>query len=151
MIVADSSKAFGTVSYWTILQKANGLGFSKLNLYRVTKHLYNHCQFVQIDDQMSVRAPLHFGVEQGSILGTLLFIIYAFHLHDCLDDSISRYQYTEDMTMYKHCVVKDLSKSMVQLNSTLDSLGRWPFRSNPSHEKLRQCRFQPVNSVAYTS
>ena len=37
------------------------------------------------------------------------------------------------MTMYKHCVVKKVSKSIVELNSTLDSMRRWSFRLHLNH------------------
>jgi len=61
-----------------------------------------------------------------------------FQTRYCLADSILRYQYTDDMTINKHCVVKGLLKGVVKLISTLDSLDKWSFRSNPALKKKKK-------------
>ena len=52
-----------------MITKLFSLGFSKDCLRWPTSYHSNRFYFVQIDDQMSDKARLHFGVPQGSILG----------------------------------------------------------------------------------
>ena len=60
----------------------------------------NRFHFVQIDDQMSDKARLHFGVPQGSILGPMIFNLYISDLQDNLPNSVTTFQYADDTTIY---------------------------------------------------
>ena len=55
-----------------MITKLFSLGFSKDCLRWPTSYHSNRFYFVQIDDQMSDKARLQFGVPQGSILGPML-------------------------------------------------------------------------------
>ena len=72
MVLADFWKEFDTVRDKTMITKLFSLGFSKNCLRWLTSYHSNRFHFVQIDDQMSDKARLHFGVPQGSILGPML-------------------------------------------------------------------------------
>ena len=85
-------------------------------------------QYVQTDDKKSLLEHLHFGVSQGSILGPVLFNIYAADLQDNLSDSISRYQYADDTTLYKHCSVKDLAQNVAEFNNSLSYMASWSLK-----------------------
>ena len=75
-VLADYSKAFDTVAYETVLKKMHSIGFSKDYLTWLISYLTRRQQFVQIDDKVSDYVNDSFGVQQGSILGPVLFNIY---------------------------------------------------------------------------
>lgn len=109
MVLADFSKAFDTVQYKTLITTLFSLGFSK-NFW-LTSYLSNRFHFVQIDDQMSDKARVHFGVPQGSILGPMLFNLYASDLQDNLPNSVTTFQYADDTTIYQSCRPTNLTES----------------------------------------
>ena len=69
MVLADFSKAFDTVRYGTLIRKLSCLGFSKSYLKWLTSYLSNHSHFVQIDDRMSSKATVQFGIPRAQFLG----------------------------------------------------------------------------------
>ena len=97
MVCADYSKAFDTVQSKAVLVKVHEIGFSKLFLLWVLSYLSERRQLVQIDDNLSELAYVEFGVPQGSILGPVLFNLYAADLQKKLDCLC--YQYADDTTL----------------------------------------------------
>ena len=83
-----------------MITKLFSLGFSKNCLRWRTSYHSNRFHFVQIDDQMSDKARLHFGVPQGSILGPMIFNLYISDLQDNLPNSVTTFQYADDTTIY---------------------------------------------------
>ena len=62
-------------------------------------YLYNRTQSCNINGKMSSYEPVTCGVSQGSILGSLLFIIYMNDLHLAVDNAEIT-MYTDDTSMY---------------------------------------------------
>ena len=77
LLLFDFSKAFDTVCHVTLLQKLKKLGFANSAQW-IASYLSDRAQAV-IDDhgERSSFAPLNRGVPQGSVLGLLLFALYA--------------------------------------------------------------------------
>ena len=82
----DLSKAFDTIDHnilHNILHKLNYYGIENNNLSLFKSYLQNRQQYVELQNQYSSQyIPINIGIPQGSILGSLLFIIYIndFHL-----------------------------------------------------------------------
>ena len=74
---ADFSKAFDTADYTTVLKKLHIVGFSRDAVSWVFNYLIKRKQFVQINEKQSEVVSVQFGVPQGSILGPVLFNLYA--------------------------------------------------------------------------
>lgn len=70
----DFSKAFDTLNHSILLKKLEHYGFRGVVLNLLTDYLSNRYQYVELDGQKSDFLPITFGVPQGSVLGSLLFI-----------------------------------------------------------------------------
>ena len=77
MILIDLQKAFDTIDHDIFLKKLNCLGFSDTAISWFKSYLEDRYFRVNIDNNLSDKARLTCGVPQGSILGPLIFLIYA--------------------------------------------------------------------------
>ncbi len=75
-IFLDLSKAFDTLENRILLYKFEHYGVNGISLKLIESYLTNRKQYVEINGSNSDMLSLTTGVPQGSILGTLLFIIY---------------------------------------------------------------------------
>jgi len=86
-IYLDLQKAFDTVDHSILLAKLYNYGVCG-NVYNWFKdYLYDRQQFVSIKGIDSDTASVLYGVPQGSILGTLLFLIYVNDIYSCINNA----------------------------------------------------------------
>ena len=76
MILIDLQKAFDTVDHEILLRKMNYLGFAESTINWFRSYLENCTFVVHVNGKYSNPGNLTCGVPQGSILGTLLFLLY---------------------------------------------------------------------------
>ena len=76
MILIDLQKTFGTIDHGVLLQKLYTIGFSKRTVNWFKYYLSNRSFKVNLGNNFSQPASVSCGVPQGSILGSLLFLIY---------------------------------------------------------------------------
>ena len=76
MILIDLQKAFDTIDYYILLQKLPSLGSSNEVIDWFKSHVRSRKFHVNVHDKFSTTAELGCGVQQGSILGPLLFLLY---------------------------------------------------------------------------
>ena len=69
------SKAFDTLDHTILISKLQHYGIQGTALQLLLSYLSNRKQFVQYGDILSQKTDILMGVPQGSILGSLLFII----------------------------------------------------------------------------
>ena len=95
-IFLDLSKAFDTLDHNTLLCKLNHDGIQRISLKLYESYLSNRTQYVEFADVKSETLSIATGVPQGSILGTILFIMYIndfshacqiFNFISCADDT----------------------------------------------------------------
>ena len=128
MILADFSKAFNTIKFQNLIKKMNHLGFSKNFLKWTLNYVSKRKHFVQIDDRVSERIEVRFGVPQGSILGPVLFNIYVADLQS--EMKMKGYQYADDTTLYCHAKPKNLEFLSRTTNQSIEQLGMWASNNN---------------------
>ena len=74
----DLSKAFDTIDHSVLISKLEDYGIRGFPLDLIRDYLNNRFQYVLFKDQASSSERISCGVPQGSILGSLLFILYIY-------------------------------------------------------------------------
>ena len=75
-IFIDLQKAFDTVNHSTLLSNMEHYGVRGCTLEWFKSYLFDRKQYVSIDGSSTNLCTINCGVQQGSVLGLLLFLIY---------------------------------------------------------------------------
>jgi hypothetical protein len=78
LILLDFSKAFDKVPHKRLLYKINYYGIRHSTNQWIANFLEGSTQQVLVEGVKSTTAPVHSGVPQDSVLGSLLFLLYIF-------------------------------------------------------------------------
>ncbi len=79
LTLCDLSKTFDSVSHSILLKKCAALD---IDSFWLNSFLKNRTQSVNLNETLSSKAIVQFGVPQGSILGPILFDIYVNDMKD---------------------------------------------------------------------
>jgi len=75
-VLLDLSAAFDTSDHNILLNRLeNFVGISGIALALFKSYLSDRYQFVAVNEEMSYRSQVQYGVPQGSVLGPLLFTL----------------------------------------------------------------------------
>ena len=85
---------------------------------------------MQVNDKLSSRATIRFGVPQGSLLGPVLFNMYVADMRQNVHREEECLQYADDSTLYHHCTIEELEVAKQNLEKSLSSLNDWSSRIN---------------------
>ena len=97
----DLSKAFDRVPHHLLLKKLERYGISGSLLRWFGSYLGDRHQRVAIEGAFSDWLPVTSGVPQGSILGPLLFLVYANDMPEYLRERTSIALFADDSKLYK--------------------------------------------------
>ena len=99
LVLLDLSAAFDTVNHKILLQRLqHRYGIKGVVLKWLESYLTEHQQCVIIDGELSEPALLKPGVPQGSVLGPILFTLYAAPLGNiCCNHGIPCMMYADDL------------------------------------------------------
>ena len=122
VVAVDLSKAFDSVCPPLLLAKLKAYGFTDDALEVMTAYLLGRRQRVKLDGAYSQWRTIRAGVQQGFLLGPLLFNMYVNDLNYLVANTSLRL-YADDTTEY----ASDASPIVLQsvLNSDLSVLSRW--------------------------
>jgi sarcosine oxidase/L-pipecolate oxidase len=122
VILLDLKKAFDVVDHDITAKKLEIYGFNKKALALFNYYMTNRTQQVQIGNALSNKCPLKYGVPQGSILGSLLFILYMndlpLSISNCNTD-----MYADDSTI--HISEKNISAIQTKVQEDLNRIELW--------------------------
>ena len=95
----DLSKAFGTISYASIINRLQSYGLCGTSQQWITSYLFAHTQCVSYKGTLSSPSYIYCSVPQGSILGPLLFLLHFNDSVECLS-TCNRLMYADDTVIY---------------------------------------------------
>ena len=86
-VFTDLGKAFDIVDVILLLNKLSYYGISGITNRWFQSYLSHHTQYVSISGFNSNHKPMKYGVPQGSVLETLLFLIFITDLNFAIENS----------------------------------------------------------------
>lgn len=139
LILLDHSKAFDTVNTDILISKLkNFLNFSSTATKLVASYLNQRSQSVFYGGKISSSIVLTRGVPQGSILGPLLYSIYANDLPTQLE-YCNVQMYADDVQLYISCKTSEIDDCVRKINRDLRNVHDWATSNglclNPSKSK----------------
>ena len=120
-VFLDMSKAFDKVWHKGLLFKLKQSGINGTLLNLLGDYLANRNQRVVINGYESPWGEIESGVPQGSVLGSLLFLIYINDLEKGIKSHIKFF--ADDTSLFS--IVKDPSVSASELNHDLKLISQW--------------------------
>ena len=122
VVFTDLSKAFDSINHGILVHKLASYSLSMtVNWFK--SYLHGRTQKVVISGFMSQKQDITCGVPQGSILGPLLFILFAndLHLHNMPKCDLNLY--ADDTNVYS--VGKTVNEIQTQLSNDMCTLYQW--------------------------
>ena len=126
-LLRDLSKAFDCLDHELLTAKLNAYGFSLPALRLINDYLSNRKQRTKIENTYSTWLDIIFGVQQGSILGPLLFNVFLADLLFTVND-IDIVRYVDDNTPYM--IAANVDDLTISLEQASNGLFEW-FKNNP--------------------
>ena len=102
-------KAFHTINHSLLLKKLSITGFSDHTVKWFQSHLSNSKFTVNLENSFSEVSSISCGVPEGSILGPLLFLVYAYDMQMVVKSNL--FLYADGTCLVFQCkAVKDIEK-----------------------------------------
>ncbi len=97
-MLLDLSAAFNTIDHNILLNRLeNFVDISGSALAWFKSYLFDCHQFLAVNEEVSYRSQVQYGVPQGSVLELLLFTLYMLPLGDIIrDHGVSFHFYADD-------------------------------------------------------
>ena len=118
----DFSKAFDTVDHKILLNKLERYGIRGVVNKLFVSYLSGRSQCVSIDGNKSTLLPVTSGVPQGSVLGPLLFLLYANDLNYLLNE-YNKILFADDTTVV--CSSENPEQLLDKLRNVMNKIIDW--------------------------
>src|SRR6476469_2224020 len=115
-------KAFDSLSVPKLIYKLSLINISKPILDCIQSLLNNRMQCVKVSNTLSNLRPVKSGVQQGSVLGPLMFILFINDLQHYLPNNATSKLFADDLKSY---IAIDGSNSVDDFNRIISAVQRW--------------------------
>ena len=156
IVLLDISKAFDSIRHYLMIRKLRKAGVSESACAWFESYLSQSQQVVKFENTVSDPLPLTAGVPQGSIMGPVLFTLYANDLFR-VPKHCEPLGYVDDTKPFLVFPASELNDVISAVNETLKEISIWCSRNslpiNPDKTKLlyvgvpQLMRTLPVNQV----
>ena len=116
ILYLDFAKALDTVPHNILIQELYNIGVGGKLIQLISSYLTDRKQYVKINNEVSDLIEVTSGVPQGSILGSLFFIIFINHLAEHLTKVIC-YGFSDDLIL--------ISEKQCNTETAVSSLSTW--------------------------
>ncbi|XP_065664405.1 uncharacterized protein LOC136086066 [Hydra vulgaris] len=142
-VFIDLSKAFDTVDHLILLSKLEFYGIKNSNLAWFKSYLSNRKQYISYDGDKTDNMIITCGVPQGSVLGSLLFLIYVNDLYK-FSNILNTTLFADDTNLfYSH---EDINILFLTVNKELDNLTQW-FKANKLSLNITKTKYTLFHRV----
>ena len=121
IILIDLQKAFDTINYEILLGKLHAIGFSQKTVAWFKSYLSDQAFKVNINNHFSDLSKINYSIPQGSILGSLLFLLYVNDMAHAVHSDLLLYADDSGLT-FQHKHVHTIEH---QLNKDFTNLCEW--------------------------
>ena len=130
-IIIDFSKAFDLVPHDRLLRKLAASGVDSRVVVWVREFLVGRTQRVRVGGRLSKEVKINSGVPQGSVLGSIIFLVYVSDIWRNVDSNIRLF--ADDFLIYRKITNKN---DIENLQKDLDTLGgmcssKWDENKSP--------------------
>ena len=123
----DLSAVFDTVDHSIFmerLRRSNGIVGRACDWLK--SYLTRRSQFVRINGEVSAITPVTCGIPQGSVLGPVLFLLYAAGVIKLVEEcGLSAHAYADDLQVYRHASPAQSSELMAQMANCIACVEAW--------------------------
>ena len=159
----NMSAAFDTLDHATFLHRLqHTFGLSGYVISWVRSYLTNRTSFVKIDSSSSPKTTICTGVPQGSVLGSLLFVLFISPVVGVINPDLSNasnivsfHQYADDTQLYIGTNLSTLAHQVASIESCTQRVHNWLLNNglhlNPSKSEaiaFFNPRSKPLESLA---
>ena len=121
MILIDLQKAFDSISHEILFKKLKAMGFSEVCITWFQSYLSERIFFISIENQLSDYGRILCGVQQGLIVGPLLFLIYVNGMSQAVNSNLFLYA-DDSCLMFQHKGVEEIEKVV---NNDFENICDW--------------------------
>jgi hypothetical protein len=126
LVLLDLSAAFDLVDHRLLIDKLFQLGVSGSALTWFKTYLHGRFQSVVINEDVSPAKSLISGVPQGSVLGSILFVVYLFGIGEIFKKyNIEYVLYADDIQLYVSTSLDRLSETIQNIEACIIEVRSW--------------------------